>query len=142
MTLVAQGGAVEDSDFAGVQRIFECLGAVVRLQRDEEIDTLSVVTSCMPGLLAAMLDEFARTYELDQQQARELLIETALGSLALARRDPAGLRGLVSSVCNQGGLTEVGVSTIREKFPAVFSELRQALERKQAQRRESYLASG
>jgi len=140
VTLVAKDSAVEDRDFSSVRRIFERVGVVFQTHDDEETDKLAVVTSCMPGLLCAILDEFAHTFELDEEQVSELLLDSALGSLALARRDSAGLKSLVSSVSNRGGLTEVGVSMIRVTFPSVFDQLRHVLDRKQQQRRQQYLA--
>src|SRR5262249_46182182 len=86
--------------------------------------------ACLAGILGAMLDEFAKTYQLDERQTRELLISSAAGSLALAERGPATLGELVSSVSNAGGLTEVGVSAIRSNLPPVLGELRDALVRK------------
>ena len=140
VTLMAKGAAAGEAEFRAVQQIFESVGTVFRVENDEEMDRLAVVTSCLPGLLGAILDEFAQTYELDERQTRELLIESALGSLALAKHNPAGLPGLVSSVCNPGGLTESGVLAIRKTFPPALAELRSVLDRKQGLRRQQYLA--
>ena len=140
VTLMAKSAATGEADFRAVQQILGSVGTVFRVQDDEEMDRLAVVTSCLPGLLGGILDEFAQTYELDETQTRELLIESALGSLGLAKRNPAGLQGLVASVCNPGGLTETGVVTIRKTLPPLLAELRNALDRKQERRRQQYLA--
>ena len=140
VTLIAKGAAVNDAELRSVEEVFACLGTVFRPHSDEELDRLSVVTSCLPGILGAMLDEFAQAYELDERQTRELLIESAAGLVAVAQRDAATLRELVSSVSNPGGLTEVGVSTIRSTQPSVLAELRGVLDRKRALRWRHYLA--
>src|SRR5215467_1820490 len=71
VTLITQGTFVEDADVRCVEQIFEGVGRVLRARRDEELDRLAVVTACLPGILGAMLDEFAKTYQLDEQQTRE-----------------------------------------------------------------------
>lgn len=141
VTLIAQGNAVEEADVCSVEQIFASVGTVLRMRRDEELERLTVVTGALPGILAAMLDEFAKTYELDERQTRELLISSAAGTLALAERGAATLGDLVSSVANPGGLTEVGVSTIRSTLPSVLAKLRDALDRKQELRWRQYLAT-
>ncbi len=87
-----------------------------------------------------MLDEFARAYELDDYQSRELLLASAAGSLALAQRGAATLKDLVSSVSNPGGLTAVGVSSIRRRLPPVLAELWDELDKKRESRWREYFA--
>ena len=77
---------------------------------------------------------------MDERQTHELLIGSAAGSLALAERPAVTLRDLVTSVSNPGGLTEVGVSTIRSALPPVMAKLRDALDRKRELRWRQYLA--
>jgi pyrroline-5-carboxylate reductase len=118
-----------------VERIFASVGTVVRIESDDEIDRLSVLTSCLPGILAAMLDELAHTYSLDERQTRDLLLESALGSILVAKEQETTLANLVTSVANPGGLTEAGVSVIRRNAPSLFAELKQALDARIRERR-------
>jgi len=111
-----------------VERIFASVGSVVRLESDDEIDRLSVLTSCLPGILAAMLDELASTYALDERQTRDLLLESALGSILVAQEKETSLADLVTSVANPGDLTEAGVSVIRRTMPSLFAELKQSMD--------------
>lgn len=140
VTLIAKGTSVGDADLDSVEQIFKRVGTVFRAQSDEELDRFAVVTSCLPGMLGAILDEFAQAFGLNERQTRELLIPSAAGSLALVERDAAGLKHLVASVSNPGGLTQVGVSTIRSELPPVLDLLRQALDRKRDSRSRQYLA--
>jgi pyrroline-5-carboxylate reductase len=139
VTLMARGAAVNDAELRSVEEVFASLGREFRPRSDEELDRLSVVTSCLPGILGAILDEFAQVYELDERQIRELLVESAAGFLALAQRDAPTLGELVSQVSNPGGLTEVGVSTIRRSQPSVLAELRGVLDRKRLLRWRQFL---
>jgi pyrroline-5-carboxylate reductase len=140
VTLVARGASATEEQLRTVKRLFEGLGQVMEVSSDEEMDRLAVVTSCLPGLLAATLDELAAVYGLDENQTRELLIESAAAFLALAKRATGDLAGLVASVARPGGMTEAGVSVIRSKLPAVWAELKAAMDQRQEQRRAKYLA--
>ena len=134
VTLMA-GGAT-----TAVHEIFQHVGTTIRVDREEDMDRLSVVTSCLPGLLSAMLDELAIAYGLTQGQTSELLLESAIGSLLLAKEKNSSFQDVVASVANPGGLTEVGVSIIRQKLPPVLAEMKKALDSKQEQRLQQYLA--
>ena len=81
LTLLAKGAATNASSFEEVREIFGRVGKVIDVQREEDMDRLAVVTSCLPGLLSAILDEFAVAYELTERQTRDLLIESSIGSL-------------------------------------------------------------
>jgi pyrroline-5-carboxylate reductase len=140
VTLAAKGTMVTENEFRDVVQLFGQVGSVIELSSEQEMDRFAVVTSCLPGILAAMLDEFALMYGLDQSRTRELLIESSLGSIVLAKERTGSLREIASSVSNPGGLTELGVSVIRQKLPAVLAELRQVLDDRQEQRRQQYLA--
>jgi|SRR5581483_8113841 len=141
VTLVAKGNAADDADLRSVEQLFETLGTVIATYTDEELDRLSVVTSCLPGILAAMLDEFTHAYDLDESQSRDLLVASAAGSLALAGHYRGSLGDLASSVANPGGLTEAGVATVRSNLPPIMAELRDVLNRKRELRWQQYLAT-
>jgi len=118
-----------------VERIFASIGTVVRIESDDEIDRLSALTSCLPGILAAMLDELASTYALDERQTRDLLLKSALGAILVAQQRETSLADLVTSAANPGGLTEAGVSVIRRSAPLLFADLKQSMDAKIRDRR-------
>ncbi len=125
-----------------IERIFAAVGTTVQIESDDEIDRLSVLTSCLPGILAAMLDELARTYGLDERQTRELLLESALGSILVAREKATNLSDLVATVANPGGLTETGVSVLRRGLRPLLAEMKLAMEARIRDRRRRYLEVG
>lgn len=132
---VGRGVTLMANGTPAVERIFTSLGTVLPIENDDEIDRLSALTSCLPGLLAATLDEFAHAYGLDERQTREILLESALGSILVAQESPASLADLVASVANPGGLTETGVSVIRERLPPLLAAMKQAMDARIRDRR-------
>jgi pyrroline-5-carboxylate reductase len=107
------------------------LGALVEIA-DEDFDAATAVMGCAPAYLALAVEAIADAGAadgLDAELARELVVETAVGTAELLRsRRPAELRKAVAS---PGGSTEAGLEALdregaREAFEAA---VRASLER-------------
>jgi pyrroline-5-carboxylate reductase len=108
---------------SGVRKLLEELGHVVELP-DSQFDAATAVMGCSPAYLALAVEAIADAGAadgLDAKLARELVVETAVGTAELLRaHDPADLRGAVAS---PGGSTEAGLEAldgegVREAFEA------------------------
>jgi pyrroline-5-carboxylate reductase len=111
--------------------LLEKLGHVVKLP-DARFDAATAVMGCAPAYLALAVEAIADAGAadgLDQELARELVVETAAGTAELLRRHlPADVRKAVAS---PGGSTEAGLEALdregaREAFAAA---VRASLER-------------
>jgi pyrroline-5-carboxylate reductase len=107
------------------------LGHVVELP-DEDFDAATAVMGCAPAYLALAVEAIAAAGAkdgLDEQLARDLVVETTAGTAELLRfRHPADVRAAVAS---PGGSTEAGLQALdreggREAFEAA---VRASLER-------------
>jgi pyrroline-5-carboxylate reductase len=122
---------VAGSGHAGARAMLEGLGHVVELP-DEQFDAATAVMGCAPAYLALAVEAIADTGAadgLDEGLARELVVETALGTAELLRiHHPADLREAVAS---PGGSTEAGLEALdREGVRAGFeAAVRASLER-------------
>ena len=114
-----------------VRRVLEGLGRVFDLP-DSQFDAATAVMGCAPAYLALAVEAIADAGAadgLDAELARELVVETAVGTAELLRsHHPAALRKAVAS---PGGSTEAGLETLdregaREAFEAA---VRASLER-------------
>jgi pyrroline-5-carboxylate reductase len=115
----------------GVRAMLEMLGHVVELP-DSEFDAATAVMGCAPAYLALAVEALAdagAAAGLDDELARELVVETTAGTAELLReRHPADVRKAVAS---PGGSTEAGLEALdrggaREAFE---SAVRASLER-------------
>ena len=122
---------VAGSGHAGARAMLEGLGHVVELP-DERFDAATAVMGCAPAYLALAVEAIADAGAadgLDEELARELVVETTLGTAELLRvRHPADVRRAVAS---PGGSTEAGLEAldregVREGFEAA---VRASLER-------------
>jgi len=116
---------------AALRSLLATLGHVVDIA-DDEFDAATAVMGCAPAYLALAVEAIAGAGAadgLDPELARELVVETALGTAELLRvRHPADLREAVAS---PGGSTEAGLEALdregaREAFEAA---VRASLER-------------
>ncbi len=116
---------------SGVRTLLEGLGHVVDLP-DSQLDAATAVMGCAPAYLALAVEAIADAGTaggLDAVLARELVVETAVGTAELLRsHQPAALRRAVAS---PGGSTEAGLEALdregaREAFEAA---VRASLER-------------
>jgi pyrroline-5-carboxylate reductase len=114
-----------------VRGLLEKLGHVVELP-DSQFDAATAVMGCAPAYLALAVEAIADAGAadgLDEKLARELVVETAVGTAELLRHHlPADVRKAVAS---PGGSTEAGLEALeredaREAFAAA---VRASLER-------------
>ncbi len=114
-----------------IRRLLETLGHLVELA-DADFDAATAVMGCAPAYLALAVEAIAEAGAadgLDPALARELVVETAVGTAELLReRDPAAVRGAVAS---PGGSTEAGLEALdREGARGAFeAAVRASLER-------------
>lgn len=106
-----------------VRGLLETLGHVVELP-DAQFDAATAVMGCAPAYLALAVEAIADAGAaggLDEELARELVVETTAGTAELLRvRHPADVRKAVAS---PGGSTEAGLEALdregaREAFEA------------------------
>lgn len=116
---------------SGVRTLLEGLGHVVEIP-DSQFDAATAVMGCSPAYLALAVEAIADAGAadgLDGGLARELVVETAVGTAELLRtHDPAALRRAVAS---PGGSTEAGLEVLdREGARGAFeAAVRASLER-------------
>ncbi len=116
---------------AELRKVLEGLGHVVEIG-DSEFDAATAVMGCAPAYLALAVEAIADAGAadgLDEELARELVVETAAGTAELLRvRRPADVRKAVAS---PGGSTEAGLEALERKGAreAFEAAVRASLER-------------
>jgi pyrroline-5-carboxylate reductase len=119
VTPILFGSEVSDAARTSILALFRMVGEPLLLEEDAGMDRMASITSCFPGLLAAVLDEWA--HGLNAEEGRKLLLESALATLLAIEDSAIPFGELVEHVARPGGLTGVGVAAIREEFPRAFA---------------------
>lgn len=125
-SLVCYNSLVQDGERKLLVRLAESLGTVTELDEDE-LGMGAELASCMPGFVAAILQELAlsaqKRTDIPPEQVAGMLLSsmTAAGKLMLEKGYSFGQ--LMSKVATRGGITEEGADVIRRRMPAVADEL-------------------
>ena len=144
VTLVCHNAKVSPAQKADLLRILKSIGEV-RLVSEEQFEAGAEMTSCFPGLLASICDQFARAGArhggFPYEDAATMLLHTMRGTAELLLRHREDFQSLMRRVATAGGATEAGIrvqeSALPEVFDAVFAaslerhEARKQLTRKQ-----------
>jgi len=132
------GSAVSDAARTSILALFHRVGETLLLEEDVEMDRMASITSCFPGLLAAVLEEWSHALGLNAEEGRELILESSLATLLALEDSVMPFGELVEHVARPGGLTGVGVAAIREEFPRAFAQVQAKMESKIRMRREAF----
>ncbi len=104
----------DDVDYSDLAiKILEGLGLVVRVDKEEDIDTVTAVSGSGPAyffFLTQMLEEFGREMGLDPEIARLLARRTAYGAGVLLEQMEDTCEDLRKMVTSPGGTTEAAIN--------------------------------
>jgi pyrroline-5-carboxylate reductase len=122
-TLVCHGRQVGMLDALRAEGLFSSIGNVA-LVDEVNLPAATLLSSCGPGLLAAIIEELAgataRASGLEAGRALVLTTEMAAATAAYLRETGKTPGDLVEEVATGGGVTEAGVQRLRERLPGVF----------------------
>ena len=106
--LYAMSG-VTTSDRETARRIVSAVGAAVWFEREEDLDIVTAVSGSGPAYVFYFIEaigEAARALGLDAAAAKQLTIDTFIGSAKLAAQSDESSAALRARVTSKGGTTE------------------------------------
>jgi pyrroline-5-carboxylate reductase len=125
-TLICHGHRVGAGDAIRVEELLSSIGDVM-LVGEDELAVATLLSSCGPGLLVAIIEEMAqaasRAGDLSYDRALSLATGMAMATAACMRKAGEAPPDLIRRVATGGGMTEVGVQELRERLPMVFDEV-------------------
>jgi pyrroline-5-carboxylate reductase len=126
VTLVAHNEKVSLEDKEILEDMLSSISTVKSIP-ENEFEFVSELTSCAPGLIAAMFKEYVNVAithtNLVKNEVRNLVIKTLFGTSKLLNEVNPNFDDTVARVATKGGATEVGVLVLESKIPAVFEEV-------------------
>ena len=129
ISLVAWGNTIRPEDKTLVLGLLNGIGSAVETD-ENNFDVFTDLTSCGPGLIAAMMQEFAgagvRTGTIRPEFAEYLVRETMIGTARILAGGQMKFDDVVQRVATKGGTTEEGVKILRARLPEVMDELIEA----------------
>ena len=131
--LLAFGDNATSLDRTLIKQLFCAIGDAVEVD-DEEFGIPGDLTSCAPGYIAALMQEFAlaaNRWGISQDLAERLIKQTLAGTAQLLEEE--GFQHLACRVATKGGITEAGEKVIRQEASGMFDRLFQATQAKHDQ---------
>jgi pyrroline-5-carboxylate reductase len=138
VTLVCHNSKVSPAEKERLYRWFSHVGQV-KVIPEHQFEVASDFTSCAPGLLASICEQFVqagiRRSDLTVAEASEMLLHTVYGTAKLLLESGEDFGGLIRRVATKGGATEGGVEVLAACLPDVFEKMFAAtLERHEARK--------
>jgi pyrroline-5-carboxylate reductase len=137
VSLVCHGPSVPAAGRAALEALLAPLGRVAEIPEDQ-FAIGSDLTSCAPGLIAAIFEEFVAAAlphgRFSREEAAGLVRATLHGTARLMDERRLDFGETIARVATKGGLTEAGVASLRRDLPAVFAAMYEAIRRRQDQR--------
>lgn len=130
----------DERDINRVERLVSPLGEF-RIVPESKIELYTDLTSCSPGILSAVFDEYARAATragtVSRKQAAHALMRTIYGLAKLYEEEELDFDEVIARVAKKGGATETGIAAVRAGLPHVFDEVfDRTLERQRNRRAE------
>lgn len=126
VSLICHNGQVGKQDAEYINNLFASISRVQSI-REENFEVAADLTSCAPGLIAAIFQEFAaagtRHSSLTPEEAEAMVVSTLDGTAKLLADKQLGFTETICRVATKGGITEEGVKVLRGGLPAVFDEV-------------------
>lgn len=113
-----------------IKNILSSLGLVIDCKSEDQLDRLSLISGCGPGVVAYIIHIFetiAADYGFNSKQSLELVLATIEGTVNHLKNHALSSEELVEEVATPGGITKEIIHNLeKKKVPQAFS---QSLER-------------
>ena len=107
--------SVSDAQRAMVEALMAAVGTVVWVSDEDQLDRLTAVAGSGPGYVFEMARSYvaaAQALGFDAKQARQLVLGTLAGTIAMAEQSPLTLEELRTSVTSKNGTTAAGLDAL------------------------------
>jgi pyrroline-5-carboxylate reductase len=126
VSLACHNARVGESEAAWIGKLFGAI-SIVKVIEERQFEAAADLTSCGPGLLSAMVQEFAlagaRHGAFTPEEAERMVISTLYGTAKLLYENGLSPDEVISRVATRGGITEEGVKVLRKTLPSAFDEV-------------------
>jgi len=126
VTLICHNSKVTSAEKERLYQWFNRVGRV-KVIPEHQFEVAADLTSCAPGLLAGICEQFVqasiRHGNLTYAEASEMLLHTVYGTAKLLLESGEDFGGLIRRVATKGGATEGGVEVLAAYLPDVFEKM-------------------
>jgi pyrroline-5-carboxylate reductase len=126
VTLICHNSQVKETEKSRLFRMFSKIGHVKEIP-EHQFEMGADFTSCAPGLLASISDQFihagVKQSDFTYEEACEMFLYTLYGTAKLLLKNQEDFKSLVQRVATKGGATEGGVSVLEAYLTDLFDKV-------------------
>ena len=126
ISLVCHNEKVSQEEAAFVESLLAAI-STVKIVDENNFQAATELTSCGPGLIAAIFQEFVnaglRHSNLSQGDVEEMVSKTLAGTAKLMLEKNMKFEEIIARVATKGGITEEGVKVLQGRLPETFDEM-------------------
>lgn len=100
----------------------------VKIIKEEDFDVGAELTSCAPGFITSIFQEFVNSAlkhakNLSREEISEMVVTTLYATSKLLLEKEMSFEEIIERVATKRGITEEGVKVLRESLPQVFDRM-------------------
>ncbi len=142
ITLLSKNDLVSEQD---IQQISALFGGSIhfRIILDSQINLLTGITSCGPGIISGLLDHFIESFcngHFPKDEIRDLVIETVMSTCILSNNLNMSFKDIIAGVATRGGITEAALSVLENSLPPLFNTMTETMQNRHRFRSEKVSA--
>lgn len=123
------GKNITKKETDGVLRLLKPLGSLISCKNEIELDRLSLISGCGPGVVSYLIDvliQEAKRFGFSRDTAESLAIETFAGTVVHLRKHKKSPQSLVTAVATSGGITESIITQLSRQYPCLLRKSMQS----------------
>lgn len=110
-----------------IEKLFSNFSNVITTDNYDDLEALTIVTSCMPAFIAFTTELFARqladSSNLDYNDIYSYLNETNYSTANLLNLKLFNSADLIKKVATKNGITQKGLDYLQDELPSIFNNL-------------------
>ena len=129
ITLICHNDKVNHDNKKFIEDLFSAISSV-KIIKEENFEAGAHLTSCAPGLISAIFQNFleagVRNSSIPEKEVYEMIIKTLYGTAKLLNEKNMDFKEVITRVATKGGITEEGVKVLNNHLPNVFDKVFEA----------------
>ena len=123
ISLICHNEKVKEEDKIYLENILNKLSTVKNI-KENDFEIAADLTSCAPGLIAAIFNEYVNAAlpfsNFSREEATDMVIKTLYGTAKLMKDKEMSFEETLTRVATKGGITEEGAKVLNEQLPNIF----------------------
>mgnify|MGYP001577699202 CR=1 FL=1 len=102
-----------------IKELLTYLGLVVEVEKEKDLDILTLVSGCGPAIVSQFIEILARygiSKSLSSSKSHTIALQTFKGTVALLENSGLSSAELIKSVATKGGITKTIINKLKQRY--------------------------